>query len=102
MAKATAVGRPHDAPRPTDDFIDRSLGKDQNRMEIVAEASEKTDKRMVQEGAKDRHHESHDRADRAKSQQKEKGDSASDQKKEDTRFLSKMREKRDSKRGRDR
>ena len=76
-----------DAPRPTDDFIDRSLGKDQNSMEQAAEAAEKTDRRMLDEDAKANRREMHERAERA--QRKEKPSE-------------KMKRKRDEKRDRGR
>ncbi|MFK8034173.1 MAG: hypothetical protein AB8B94_08515 [Hyphomicrobiales bacterium] len=94
-----------DAPRPTDDFIDRSLGKDQDRVEVVAEAAEKTDKRMVQEDAKDRHLEEHARADRARDQAEQKlkpePDKAPDHGKDDD-FWAGLDKNRERKRGHER
>lgn len=57
-----------DAPRPTDDFIERSLGKDQSPSDMTREATDRTDKRMEGEDAKARNREAHARSERQQSQ----------------------------------
>jgi len=47
------------APRPTDDFIERSLGKDQNRQQMAVGAGKKTDERMAREDAQARDRDKH-------------------------------------------
>lgn len=53
------------APRPSDDFIDRSLGKDQNRQERAHTANEVTDRRMAQERSGAKHRQEVERSHRA-------------------------------------
>lgn len=88
-----------DAPRPTEDFIERSLGKDQSSMELTREASERTDKRMLGEDAKAKNREAHDRADRARTQGSEKIQ-PEHREKPSERMKRKKEEKRDRGRGR--
>jgi len=71
-------------------------------MEIVADASEKTDRGMAKEDAKDRHKADHARADRVKNQQEGKTEKTPDKGKDDSGFLSRMREKRAQKKDRGR
>lgn len=45
------------APRPTDDFIDRSLGPQLNSREIAEQAGQKAERQVAQEQAAERRHE---------------------------------------------
>lgn len=45
------------APRPTDDFIDRSLGPHLNSREIAEQAGQKAERQVAQEQAAERRHE---------------------------------------------
>jgi hypothetical protein len=53
------------APRPSDDFIERSLGRDQTPREQTHTASEITDKRLQQEHNAEAHREEVERSKRA-------------------------------------
>ena len=91
------------ALRPSDEFIDANLGKDQNRQEIAAEAAEKTDKRMAREDATTKHLKERERAEK---QGKDRGDQKSKDtdpaKDERQKLIDQMRQKREQSRNRKR
>lgn len=66
--KDKSIGGPN-ALRPTDEFIEQNLGKDQNRQQMAVEAGKKTDQRLAREDAQARDREKREREARKDKQQ---------------------------------
>lgn len=63
-------------PRPTDDYIDKSLGKSMTRQEQAMAAAKRTDLRLAQEEAAEKRREAVERSTRAHEQRRKLAETA--------------------------